>query len=150
MISPELLRRFSLFTGIDPAILKDVAMLGTELTAAEGEWLFQEGDEGDALYLIISGEIELKINLDETGEKKADISSHVDGAMIGWSSMVEPYVYTLGAVVTREAHLVKLDASDLRRFMNSNPEMGLKIMCRLAKLIGERLNEMRVRFVSVV
>lgn len=150
MISPEQLRRFSLFAGIDPALLKDMAMLGEEVTFEAGEQIFTEGEEGDSLYLIVDGSVELKINIDEKGEKQVDISTHVTGEVVGWSALVEPYVYTLNGIAAAKTTLLKLDGMSLRRFMNSNPDMGLKLMAQLAKVMGDRLNEMRIRFASFV
>ncbi len=150
MISPETLRRFALFAGIAPAHFKDLAMAGEEVELEEGEWLFREGDEADGLYLIVSGTVDLKIALDASGERQADLETLVAGEVLGWSALVEPYLYTLGAVVTSRASLVKLDAARLRKLLEDNPQLGFQIMTRLASVIGDRLKNLRVRFVSLV
>lgn len=150
MISPETLRRFALFAGIDPAHFKDLAMAGEEVELEEGEWVFREGDEADSLYLIVSGTVDLKIALDASGERQADLETLVAGDVIGWSALVEPYQYTLGAVATSWANLVKLDAAQLRQLMEDNPRLGFQITSRLAHVIGSRLKNLRVRFVSLV
>jgi len=62
MISPEWLRRFSLFAGLDLAVLKEIAMAGEQIAIHEGDRLFSEHDQADALYLIVSGNIELIIS----------------------------------------------------------------------------------------
>ena len=149
MISPESLRRFSLFGGIDPAFFKDLAMLGENLSFSEGDWLFAEGAEAAGLYLLERGTVELKINLNEEGTEHADLSTLVEGNVIGWSALVEPYQYTLGAVATSDVSVIKLDALALRRMMASNPEMGYTIMTHLANALGERLTNLRVQFVSL-
>lgn len=150
MISPETLRRFALFAGIAPAHFKDLAMAGEEVNLEEGEWVFREGDEADALYLVVSGTIALKIALDASGERQADLETLVAGEVLGWSALVEPYQYTLGAVATSRASLVKLDAARLRKLLEDNPQLGFQIMTRLASVIGDRLKNLRVRFVSLV
>jgi CRP/FNR family cyclic AMP-dependent transcriptional regulator len=149
MISPETLRRFSLFAGLAPEMFKDLAMLGNEVSLKTGEWLFREGDEADSLYLVISGSIDLKIALDSSGERQEDLETIVAGEAIGWSTFVEPYQYTLSAVAAADVELVKLDGKNLRNLMTQNPEIGYNLMCHVAQAIAKRLNDLRVRFVSI-
>lgn len=149
MISPEVLRRFSLFAGLDPEMFKELAMAGEEVALSAGKWLFEEGDDAVTLFLILSGTVELTINLDEAGERKADLTTLVEGDVTGWSALVEPYVYTLGAKAASDTKVVKLDGEVLREIMAANPEMGLLLMHRLAQALGQRLNNLRVQFVSL-
>lgn len=151
MISPEMLRRYSLFAGLDPALFKEIAMLGDEITLEKDEWLFHEDDEADALYLVASGAVELKIQLGQQAAAHfADLSTLVEGDVVGWSALVEPYVYTLSAVAASPATLIRLDAPRLRALMDENSEFGYTLMSRLAGALGERLTHLRVQFVSLV
>lgn len=149
MVSPEVLRRHSLFAGVDPALFKDLAMIADEVSLQAGEWLFHEGDGAEALFLLESGKVDLKIKLDEAGTRHADLNTLIEGDVIGWSALVEPYEYTLGAVVVADATAIRLDGLSLRRMMASNPEMGYTIMSQLAAALGERLTNLRVQFVSL-
>lgn len=149
MISPETLRRFKFFSNIEPAALKGIAMVGTTVTCGKGDWVFYERTDADALYLVERGSIELMINLDETGEKQAYVSTVVDGEIMGWSALVDPYTYTLGAVCRSEASLVRLDANKLRDLMDGDSELKAGIMTGLASAMAERLSNLRVQFVSV-
>jgi CRP-like cAMP-binding protein len=149
MISPEQLRRFSLFAGLDPGVFKSLSMMADEVSVSEGEWLFHEGEEADSLYLILKGTVELKLNLDEQGTRQADLETLVEGDTVGWSALVEPHIYGLAAVASAETTLVQLDAVKLREWMAENTEQGYVLMHRIAQVIKTRLNNMRVRFVSV-
>ncbi len=149
MISPEKLRRFPLFAGIDPALFKDIAMASEEMTFDEGEWLFVEGNDADALYIVLSGSLELKIDLNEDGTRRADLSTLVEGSVAGWSALVDPYVYTLSALATTTVQAARLDAAKLRQMMDANPVLGYQIMKQLSKVLGERLTNMRIQFVSL-
>lgn len=158
MVSPELLRRFTLFAGLPPAIFKDIAMLGDEISVKAGEWLFAQNDSADALYLILKGKVELKIATDEEkpniiAEKKlsdyVDLTTLIEGEVIGWSALLDPYVYTLGATAETDVQLIKLDCEKLLELMKDNPQTGYIFMTRVAKALAERLTNMRVRFVSI-
>lgn len=149
MVSPELLRRFSLFAGLDPGIYKELATASKEISLKTGEWLFMEGDDANALYLVLDGKIDLKITLDPKGQRRQHISTVAEGHMMGWSALVEPYMYTLSAVAVADCRLVSLEASAVRDMMERNPAIGYTIMKRLAQAIGARLANLRVQFASL-
>lgn len=150
MISPETLRRFSFFAGVEPALLKEIAMLGEEVAYQADEWLFHQGDPAEALYLILEGSVDLKMNLDEAGTRQVDVCTLVEGDVVGWSALVEPHVYTLGAVATGSTRLAKLDGAGLRNLMARDPAAGYWIMQRLTQVLARRLTNMRVRFASFI
>jgi CRP/FNR family transcriptional regulator, cyclic AMP receptor protein len=149
MISPETLRRFAVFAGLDPEVFKELAMLGEEVTLNAGDWLFKDGDAADALYLVLSGAVDLKIALDEAKTKYIDLETVVQGEAMGWSALVEPYEYTLGAAAAADVQLAKLDSVQLRKYLAENPAAGYTFMCRAAQGIAGRLTNMRVRLASM-
>lgn len=55
----ELLRNIPLFAKIDPSKLKLLAFTSERLTYAADENLFEQGDAGDAAYIIIGGEADV-------------------------------------------------------------------------------------------
>ncbi len=150
MISPETLRRFSFFAGVDPALLKEIAMLGEEVSVQAGEWIFHQGDPAEALYIILEGTVDLKMNLDEAGTRQVDACTLVEGDIVGWSALVEPHIYTLRAAAASPTRLAKLDGAGLRNLMARDPATGYWIMQRLAQVLAKRLTNMRVRFASFI
>lgn len=149
MVSPEVLRRFAFFSGLEPAILKELAMLGEEVAIAGDSWLFNEGDEADVLYLILSGTIDLKIPY-RGGQECADVESLVEGDVTGWSALVPPRKYTMSAYTDSGATVVKLDADGVLDLLEQNPVAGYHLMGNLAQSVSQRLTNLRVRFVSLV
>ncbi len=149
MISPELLRRFRLFAGLDPALFKDLAMAAEEISVRKGDWLYTEGEKADALYLVASGTVDLTINLDAKGTRYTELTRLVDGEVTGWSAVLEPYVYTMGAVAGTDGKVIRIDGEFLREFMAKAPQVGYVIMTHLAQVINQRLADLRVRFVSL-
>ena len=150
MISPETLRRYALFAGIEPAKFKDIAMISEEVQCDEGCWIFRESDDASALYIIQSGEVDLKLILDEASEKTVDITKLGEGSVIGWSSLIEPCAYTLNAVAASPVKLVKIDADGLLEMMESDTNLGFSLMKQLSQALGERLTNLRVQFVSFI
>ncbi len=150
MISPEVLRRFALFAGLEPAAFKEIAMLGEQVAFKQGEWLFREGEEARALYLVISGKVELTINLDEKGERVFDMTTLVEGGVAGWSALLEPFIYSVGARAATDTVLVQIDGAGLLDLMEADLTLGYRVMTHLAQAISSQLGDLRVQFVSMV
>jgi len=149
MISPETLRRFPLFSGLDPGMLKKLAMISEEVAFKTGEWFFHEGDEAESLFLILRGMIDLRIVVSDENEHRNDLTTLVEGEVMGWSALVEPHIYRLSAIAIADTHVIRMDGIRLRELMEENPEVGYLLMSRLAGAIGTRLNNMRVRLISL-
>jgi CRP-like cAMP-binding protein len=107
-----------------------------------------EGDTADALYLVLEGKIDLKITIDPKSQRQQHISTVTEGHMMGWSALVEPYLYTLSAIASSNCRLVALEASAVRDMMEHKPEIGYTIMKRLAQAIGARLANLRVQLAN--
>lgn len=58
-IKPDILRDFPLFEKLSEEHLYDISAICNVYTYAKGETIFWEGDEGDALYLVISGVVQI-------------------------------------------------------------------------------------------
>lgn len=150
MISVELLRRFPFFAGLDPAVLKEIAATGEEVELRKGEWLFHQNAEADALFLILSGAIEPTIGLNSYDENFTPLPRLIDGDVMGWSALVEPRIYKFGAIAQTSTRVIQLPAEPLIAMMDKNPQVGYIIMSRLAHIIGGRLTNLRIQFVSVM
>jgi len=58
----ELLRKIPIFSKIEPSKLKLLAFTSERLTYAEGDVLFEQGDAGDAAYVIIGGKADVVVD----------------------------------------------------------------------------------------
>lgn len=150
MLSPETLRRYPLFANLDDGAIKALAMAGRKVAVKQGDWLFYEGDQADALYLVLSGAVELKAALDREGSYHVDLCTLVQGDLLGWSALIDPYVYQLGAVAAQDSRLAKWDGAGLAALMTHQPAMGFKLMCRIMQVVGDRLATFCTRFASLI
>lgn len=150
MTSPEMLRRFPLFAGLEE-YFKELAMHGEEITLKNGDWLFHEGQVADSIYLVLSGSVELKMAHDSERIRHVHLSQHSSpGETIGWSALVEPHFYSLCAAVADDnTHLIRFNAEYIRDLMDENRDIGCILMYRLSQIMRERLRQMHIRFVSL-
>lgn len=129
------IQEVELFKGIPSHIIDEIVELVTEESHPAGHVLFREGDFADYLYILQEGELDLTV------KKEKQLSFPVDmiGSVFGWSSLVEPNLYTAKAECVKESSVIKIDADRLMRVFQKHPAEGLTIMKRLAGVIATRL-----------
>jgi CRP-like cAMP-binding protein len=150
MLSPETLRRIPLFSGLDDDMTKSLAMIGERCGVQKGTCLFREGDSADAFYVLLEGQVELRVTLSPQSASKVCVTRLGPGEIFGWSALVEPYVYHLSAVATQDALCARFDGPNLCELLAHYPGIGYKLMCRVTQVIGDRLQNLRIQFVSMI
>lgn len=129
------IQEVELFQGIPTHIIDEIADIIIQENCEEGHVLFREGDFADYLYILEEGEIHLTIQ----GDKRLTFFMNTTGAVFGWSSIVEPRLYTASAVCVKDSKVIKIDADRMMRIFQKHPAEGLTVMRRLAGVIANRL-----------
>ena len=152
MISPELLRRYPFFAGLDKAQLKSLAMIADELDCHTGETLFENEQAATAPYLLLAGDVELFYvvtdRLEASLRKEFYVTDINRGEIIGISALVEPHRFTATARVVNPSRVLKLDAVALRALCAADQPMAANLMRQIAKVAMERLHDTRVQLVA--
>jgi MFS family permease len=115
------LKAASLFRQTPDAVLADVAERVEDVSFGAGETVFEKGDRGDSLYIIVSGRVHVRDGtrlLNELGE----------GAIFGELALLEPAPRSATVVAVEPAHLLRLDESHFRIVMAERPEVAAAII----------------------
>jgi CRP/FNR family transcriptional regulator, cyclic AMP receptor protein len=96
-----------------------------------GERLFDEGDLGDCLYLVISGKVKLTRTAPDGRESL--VSVHGPGDMFGELAMFDPTYRTSTAVAITDARLAQIAHNDLRKVLATRPPVALLLLKALAQ-----------------
>jgi len=147
MISPELLRRYPYFGGVSEESLKRVAMIADEVTVPAGKRMFNTGDPATHLYIIVKGEVNIQYELGN-GERRT-VDTLVDGDLLVWSAIVEPYKATAEGTTPKPTHLIGISAPQLRQLCDQDPLLGYRLSAQVAKLLAHRLEGARVQLAAV-
>ena len=147
MISPEVLRRYPYFSGLHEESLKQLAMIAEEKTVPANSVMFREGDTAGHLSIILKGEVNIQYMLGD-GELRT-VDTLVDGDVLMWSALVEPYKATALGTTTKETHLAQIDAAKLRLLCEKEPILGYRLMTQVARLLAHRLESARVQLAVI-
>ena len=149
MVSPELLRRYPFFSGLTIDHITQLAMSAEELEMPAGHYFHHEGDDLEYLYLILEGEINVITKLPQKG-KEVVLSTMGVGDVFGWSALVPPHSATAGAKSITPCRVVALDRRELMKKFEEDCQFGYLMMQKVAQLIRERLNDLRIETMAYI
>ncbi len=139
------LRDCELLSDLSDKELSSIAIICTKTSVTEGDSLFLEGQRAEHIYIVTSGRIALQKSLGDSRRKaqrgEATIAFCRPDEVVGWSALVEPYLYTLSATAWEPTQLLSIRASLLRRAMELNPDVGFRIMRSLSEVMARRLQQ---------
>jgi len=137
MMPRDLFDKLPLFKDLDTSQREVLRPLFLPVNLGTGEYIFEQGDPAEYLYLVISGEVTIRFKPDDGPE--LTVTRVGPGGVVGWSAALGSEAYTSGAVCSAYSQLARLRGNDLRELCRENPEAGILVLDRLAWVIAERL-----------
>jgi len=126
-----LLGRAVLFSGLDPDDMRRLAGIARETSLSVGQTLFEQGDESDGLYLIVSGIVRIFLQAEDTRE--ATINLLEDGEIIGEMSLLDGLPRSAGAAALTEVKLVFIPREPFLELLDSSPKLARAIILMLCE-----------------
>ena len=139
-----LLKAIPLFESLEDEDLAALVNKLREVTVASGETVFAQGDEGDAMYVIVDGAVDIVAG---SGKQKVILTSLFKQQYFGELSLLDGAPRSATAVASRDTLLLALERDDFVEFIKKRPEAALSIMHE----VGERIratNEAMTRTVT--
>jgi diguanylate cyclase (GGDEF)-like protein len=103
----------------------------------KGRILFQEGEEGNELFIIKSGCMGISIRLPDGKEQV--LRDFGPGDFFGEMSIFEDEPRSATCYALETAVLYSMEKSDFFRILESDPSIAIKIMYRMSSITTERL-----------
>ena len=135
------------FYGMGDEHLAKLAEVASPVSFSAGSGIFHEGDDADACYLVLEGDIALELTLPGRGHHV--IQTLHSGDMLGWSWLLSPYRYAFDAQALSEVRAVRFDAEALRRVKKADPVFGYELMSRFAEVLVRRMQAARLQLLDL-
>lgn len=129
-----ILKGAAMFAQTPDDALAEVAALLEEADAGAGVRLFEKGDMGDCLYVIVSGRVRIHDGerlLNELGE----------GDVFGEMALLDPEPRLASSTVSEQARLLRLDRAPFFELINERPEVCIGIIHMLTSRLRERVQD---------
>lgn len=139
--SPELdriqfLKTVPFFNELSNWQLKKVGEIVFERTYEPGEMIFEAGQPGAAIFLIMEGQVSVEIVKDRAVTNLATLEK---GAFFGEMALLDEAPRSASARSLEVTKTLALYRNDLSRLINTDPLTACHIYCALARIVGDRL-----------
>lgn len=131
-----LLERVDLFAGLPDDVLRGIAAIVRGEQVEAGKALFEEGDPGDAYYVVYSGAVEIL-----KGEDKLAVRRTGDG--FGEMALIDDAPRSATAVATEDCQLVTVAREDFQKLLGDD-----SLPLRMMQVLSRALRAMGIRFAN--
>lgn len=125
----EVLRRIPLFAKVEPAKLKLMCFASERITYRGGQSLFEQGDIGDAAFIIVDGSADVIV----TRDAPIVVAQVSKDDIVGEIAILVDIPRTATVTATTELTALKITKDLFFRMVTDFPEMGVEIMRVLAQ-----------------
>ena len=147
-VDAEMLKQYFCFVELTPEEAREVAgMLGT-IDLESGETLFRQGDACTAVYLVISGEVEIRI--ESPGQSPHSLVTLGPGAILGEMGPLIDEPRGATSVAVTDTHLAALPIGTLDAGLERGDRWATKFLMATAKVLAQRLAALNKETISIM
>jgi HEAT repeat protein len=128
------LRHVPLFTDLPPADLKQVAAIANECLFDDGETLAREGEPGNEMHIVVSGEVRVVV---EKGGQGHEIARRKSGDYVGEMAIISQEPRMASLVTAGQVRTLCIDQKSFEAILRERPETSLAVM----RVLCQRLKE---------
>lgn len=136
------LRNNLLFRNLGDTTLDRLAALAVRRRVARGTTLFRQGDAGDALYAVISGQV--RISASAAGGREVFLNVMEAGDTFGEIAIIDGQSRTASATTVTDCDLLLLARADFMALMQADPALPihlLQLFCQRVRWTSEVIEE---------
>lgn len=131
-----------IFQGLTVPEAAEFFEVALEQQLEKGRTLFREGDEGDALYVILGGEVAVT-------KKSVELASLSTHAVLGEMSVVSPGdARSATATARTDVTVLKIPSKRVQKLIKADNLASLKVVANLAQVMAQRLAAINDRLVG--
>jgi CRP/FNR family cyclic AMP-dependent transcriptional regulator len=131
----EFLRSVKLFSLLDEGEIAELKKVLHERTIPANTPLFEEGDQGESLFIIQTGGVEISVN-DFAGEKIV-LASLSSSDIFGETAVFDPGPRSASARTSEESRVLEFHREALLAFLKSKPSAGIDLLAMLSRRLRE-------------
>lgn len=133
----DLLKNVAIFKDLDDGELERVAEVCREMSFEGGDYVFKEGESGNRLYLILSGEVRISRTIPGSGEEALAILKA--GSLFGEMAVFDRSERSTDAISHGGCKCLTISRSDFELLLDFNREIAYKVLWSCVRLLSGRL-----------
>jgi CRP-like cAMP-binding protein len=140
----EMLSKIPVFEKLEPKELRQIASIVHRRQYVKDEFVFYQGDPGLGMYVVEKGKVGIVVVAEDGAQK--EITELTNGDFFGEIALLDESPRSASVVVKEDSQLIGFFRPDLFEIIEKTPKTGLKVVVKLAEMIGERLRNMNNEF----
>src|SRR5690348_16882076 len=133
----ELLKKTAIFADLDEGELQRVAEICKEQKFASQAPIFKEGEPGNRLFVIVSGEVRISRTVPGAGEEALAVLK--PGSCFGEMSVFDRSERSTDAIANTSCTLFTISRSDFELLVDFNRDIAYKVLWSVVRLLCARL-----------
>ena len=141
------LRDIPIFAGLEHAALLGIAGAIQETVAGNGSIIVSEGEPGDRMFIVYSGQVEVVKHLAKPDQTALAIVGPKD--FMGEMSIIECVARSASLRAVQETLLFGLRSIDLYRLFQQRPDQYAIVILNIARDLSRRLRALDEKFAAI-
>jgi CRP/FNR family transcriptional regulator, cyclic AMP receptor protein len=145
----ERLAKVALFSGLTRPALEMIGRIATEEAHSLGTLIFQHGQPGEKLYVILEGRIRISRNVPGMGEEALAVLG--PGAVFGEMALIDSAPRSADARVHERCKLLALPRDAFEDLLFLHKDLAYEVLWSFVSMLTQRLRETndKLTFLSV-
>jgi HEAT repeat protein len=131
-----ILQEIPIFSCLSPEDLERIALIAREQWHPPGDAICHQGEEGDVMFVIISGQVQI---VSETGGRAQVLAERGPGDFIGEMAIIDPAPRSAGMITKTETRVLAIDGTAFNSILRERPEVSLAVMQSIARRLREMM-----------
>jgi len=132
-----------LLLAADEYVQESNPKFGREVEYKKGAMIFQQDDQGDAMYIVQKGSVEISIISDEG--KKLSLNVMKAGSVFGEIAALDQGIRTASAIAQERVVATRYTRNDLLNLIKLKPEIALdtiNLLCSRIRWVSQQVEEL--------
>jgi CRP-like cAMP-binding protein len=136
------------FCDLDPLHIHKLALISSDQHFEEGTIIYRAGEVGQAIYLILEGEVAVEMEVVNYGPMT--LFTLGPGQLFGWSSLFPSRHKQARARVIQPAQIIVINANRLRDLFRADHKMECAVMNCMSHVVVDRVRGARLELAKTL
>jgi CRP/FNR family cyclic AMP-dependent transcriptional regulator len=146
-IDPSLVHHFGCFQSLNAEQIAAFAIHLEEVHLRPGEILFRQGDPGDSIYLLLSGQMIIKLGAPAQDDRT--LATLGPGAILGEMGPLVNTPRTATAITSAKSHLWRISTRAFHDALQHGEVWATSFLLATAQVLGHRIMGMNEELVKL-
>ncbi len=125
-----------LFMHLSQSEAKKVVLLGGIRSASAGEYIIRQGEKGEDMYMIITGNVTVTMDSEGTSKELAILK---EGDIVGEMALMGGGIRSAHVIAVEDTELLRVDNKSLEKIRRRFPRTAAKLFLNISRILSDRL-----------